>query len=414
MQTAERRRGRFRWGARVTALALVAAVPVLAATDAVAQVPDRAGAMAASGAVWDRVPTPIPRMHQGNTAVIAAQKFRAFDLQEPAIKAALAAAPHESAAGALSLALPAPGGGFERFAVQRSPVMAPRLAAKHPEIRTYSAEGITDATATARISVTPLGLQASVRGAKGSWYIDPYYDDDRSLYVSYFRRNLENVHGPLREPARAGGARGGGSLAPLLGPAEELEQKLSAKGFAQSQPGLLNATGDQLRVYRLALVSDPAYAADFPGNVTAAKAALINRVTQIYEDETAIRLVLDRKQQPAQPRHGCPGDRRERPVWDGRLLHGRPACRMQHRCRAAQPDRDRPDNRRQQLRHRTHRARRRQRRVRARARRWQHQSQRLHRAGQPGRRRVRGRLRRPRDGPPVQRQPHLERRLQQL
>ena len=141
MQTAERRRGRFRRGARVTALALVAAVPVLAATDAVAQVPDRAGAMAASGAVWDRVPTPIPRMHQGNTAVIDAQKFRAFDLQEPAIKAALAAAPHESAAGALSLALPAPGGGFERFAVQRSQVMAPRLAAKHPEIRTYSAEG---------------------------------------------------------------------------------------------------------------------------------------------------------------------------------------------------------------------------------------------------------------------------------
>ena len=192
MQTAERRRGRFRWGARVTALALVAAVPVLAATDAVAQVPDRAGAMAASGAVWDRVPTPIPRMHQGNTAVIDAQKFRAFDLQEPAIKAALAAAPHESAAGALSLALPAPGGGFERFAVQRSQVMAPRLAAKHPEIRTYSRRGNHRRDrhrADQRHAGSASRRRSAARRARGT--STPTTTTTAALYVSYFRRNLE-------------------------------------------------------------------------------------------------------------------------------------------------------------------------------------------------------------------------------
>jgi len=54
------------------------------------------------------------------------------------------------------------------------------------------------------------------------------------------------------------------------------------------------STGTQLRTYRLALVTDPSYANYFGGaaNVTAAKVTLINRVTQIYEDETSIRLVL--------------------------------------------------------------------------------------------------------------------------
>src|SRR4029079_16597354 len=52
------------------------------------------------------------------------------------------------------------------------------------------------------------------------------------------------------------------------------------------------ATGDQLRTYRLALLTDPAYAAYFHGETTAAKVALINRVSQVYEDETSIRLQL--------------------------------------------------------------------------------------------------------------------------
>ena len=47
-----------------------------------------------------------------------------------------------------------------------------------------------------------------------------------------------------------------------------------------------------LRTYRLALVTDPTYATYFGGaaNVTAAKVTLMNRVDQVYEDETAIRL----------------------------------------------------------------------------------------------------------------------------
>ena len=49
-----------------------------------------------------------------------------------------------------------------------------------------------------------------------------------------------------------------------------------------------------LRTYRLALITDPGYAAYFggPANVTAAKVALMNRVDQVYEDDLSIRLQL--------------------------------------------------------------------------------------------------------------------------
>ena len=49
-----------------------------------------------------------------------------------------------------------------------------------------------------------------------------------------------------------------------------------------------------LRTYRTALITDPGYAAYHggPANVTAAKVALINRVSQVYEDDLSIKLQL--------------------------------------------------------------------------------------------------------------------------
>ena len=53
-------------------------------------------------------------------------------------------------------------------------------------------------------------------------------------------------------------------------------------------------TGDVLRTYRLALITDPGYATFFGGsaNVTPAKVTLMNRVDQLYEDDISIRMVL--------------------------------------------------------------------------------------------------------------------------
>ena len=88
-------------------------------------------------------------------------------------------------------------------------------------------------------------------------------------------------------------------------------------------------TGDTLRTYRTALVSDPGYSTYHggPQNVTAAKVALMNRVTHIYEDDLTIRLQLiannDLLNLNTYAEAVCP----ERAVRGGRLLHTGPGSR---------------------------------------------------------------------------------------
>ena len=66
-------------------------------------------------------------------------RSQALTLDVAGLRGALAAAPSEAQAGAapLVLALPLPNGSTGRFAIRQSSVLAPALAARFPEIKTY-------------------------------------------------------------------------------------------------------------------------------------------------------------------------------------------------------------------------------------------------------------------------------------
>ncbi|TCO57362.1 M12 family metallo-peptidase [Actinocrispum wychmicini] len=208
---------------------------------------------------WTKVSAPSIAAKSARQTDVHTTRYAGYTLDKPVMQAKLAPAGNE-------VLLPTPEGKFQRFTLTDAPVMEPGLAAAHPEIRTYSGKGVEDPTATVRADLTPLGFHASVRSQRGQWYVDPYYHADQSLYASYYGHDLSEV-GPLQEKDIAG-----------------LTKELHA---APAGPEV------KLRTYRLALVTDPSYATYFgAANVTAAKVTLINRVTQIYEDELAIRLVL--------------------------------------------------------------------------------------------------------------------------
>ena len=255
----------------VYGLCVCAAVAVMTPAAAAAQAPD----------VWDPVAGTPPASKGGAPAEVQPERFRAFTLDKASLENHLDAAPQAGAqaralarADSVVLSLPAPGGGFQRFAVQESSIMEPGLAARHPDIKTYAGQGIDNPASTVRADVTPLGFHASVRSPLGSWYIDPYYHLDDSVYVSYYGRDLvDNPHGPFVERE-------------LEGEADPLDLDIAAD--VPIGPSVT------LRTYRLALVTDPTYSNYFggPDFVTAAKVILMNRVNQVYEDETAIRLVL--------------------------------------------------------------------------------------------------------------------------
>ena len=239
--------------------------------------PAGAAAMPAdSGApsgVWQQLSgrsTPAP----GAAVAVAPRQFRAFSLDHPAMRAILSEAPGErSGRRGIVVDIPAPDGGVQRFRAVESPVMQAAQTRRFPSIRTYAATGIDDPTATARFDLTPLGFHASVRSDAGWWYVDPRYVGDRSEYVAYRREALRPA-APLVEPPEA---------------AEELAGEVSTD--------VERAPGDPVtqRVYRLALANDPSYAQHFgssDANVEAAKATLMNRVNQLYNDDLAIKMVL--------------------------------------------------------------------------------------------------------------------------
>jgi reprolysin-like metallo-peptidase family M12B len=223
--------------------------------------------------------TAIARSHARQAVRARTDGVHAFTLQRAKLRQALAKAPKEFTRAArvrpAVISLPAPNGRFQRFALARSAIMSPGLQRKHPRIRTYSGYGIDDAAATIHADISPFGFHASVRSPNGGWYIDPYFRQDPNLYVSYHGAQLKESF-PFVE--------------------HELKDGDGAAAAAESAdaPDANPPTGSVLRNYRLALITDPGYAAYVggPSAVTAAKVALMNRVDQVYEDDLSIRMQL--------------------------------------------------------------------------------------------------------------------------
>ena len=154
--------------------------------------------------------------------------------------------------------------------------MEPGLAARapgHQDLRRPSAS--TTRRRRSAADTRPLGFHASVRAATGSWYIDPYYHLDTSVYVSYYGRDLvDNPHGTFVENGVAGQPR----------PARRRPQRPGRAGDGDRPAADLPARAGHRPVVRHLLRRR--------GNVTAGKVTLMNRVDQVYEDESAIRMVL--------------------------------------------------------------------------------------------------------------------------
>ena len=175
--------------------------------------------------------------------------------------------------------VPAPDGRLQSFRVQQTQRMESELAAAHPEITTWSGRGIDDPSASIALDVTQMGFHAFVRtpGGRSDWYVDPAYNrPGTTAHLSY-----RSVDLPAAAQRRAEGE------------VQAIRSTVAAKAADRSTP---EGAAVQRHHYRLALTSDPSYAAYFgTANVLAEKVTLINRVNQIYNDDlaTELRLVND-------------------------------------------------------------------------------------------------------------------------
>ncbi len=245
-------------------------------------IPSTASAASPDGLWTDVAEIDIPR--SGDRQIVPSL-YRTVALDSVGLATVLQAAPMENSANAqvaqVILSLPLPDGGYANFNIQESPIMAPELAAKFPEIRTFLGQGIDDPTASLRFDVTPAGFHAMVRSPAGRIFIDPFSRGDTSHYISY---NASNSLNPSAAEFRCG----------VTG--EPLE--LGAAPAPLPEGGGTQPNGDTLKTYRLAVGATGEYTAfHSAGAPTVAEglAAIVTamvRVNGVYERDMAIRMVL--------------------------------------------------------------------------------------------------------------------------
>ena len=190
----------------------------------------------------------------------------------------------KSNAKGMIMELPDENGDLAKFRIQETSNFEPALQAKFPQIRSYTAQGIDDPTAVAKISVGTDGFHATVfSGSESTLYIDPYKKTN-SQYIVYRRIDLPNEDRDFQCLV-------------------ESDVKATAKDMAFR----VNADDGKLRTYRMALVCSGEYAQFHLTNQGVAasatdavkKAAVLSamnttmtRVNGVFEKDLGVKMVL--------------------------------------------------------------------------------------------------------------------------
>ncbi|WP_237588619.1 reprolysin-like metallopeptidase [Polaribacter sargassicola] len=182
--------------------------------------------------------------------------------------------------------LPNADGTLSKFNVKETSNFEEGLQAKFPNIKSYSAQGIDDPTAIAKISIGTDGFHAVVfSGNKGTLYMDPYSKDNQDLIV-YQKSSLSKVDDDFKCEIES-----------------SVEKEVTISDFTN------NADDGKLRTYRLALACTGEYADFHLGEeqqnidddasdsvkkeaILSAMNTSITRINGVFEKDLAIKLVI--------------------------------------------------------------------------------------------------------------------------
>lgn len=205
--------------------------------------------------------------------------FKLFDLTIGALRQQLFSVANNQVSHSTIISLPNADGGIEQFEVVEASNFEPALQIQFPEIRAFSGKGITDRSATLKLSISPQGIQTMVfRTDKDNEFIEPYSND----------HNIYAVFKSHREPGQ------------LSWTCSTIERQF----FSGVTPGLPNnnrieSSAGELKTMRLAQSCTGEYANFFGAtssaqvsNVLAAYNATLTRCNGVYEKDLALHLNL--------------------------------------------------------------------------------------------------------------------------
>jgi len=212
--------------------------------------------------------------NRGRVPWIQPDVFRVFTINELSLENTLRQAPHErldlprqARPMPARISLPTPEGDFVTFEFVESPIMAPALAARYPNIKTYSGRSINDLSVSVRFGWNPSEFHAQVLAPGNTWYIDTYFRGES--YACYYKRDYH--------------------------PSDKVFECLTEADGTKHYPPIAARSGDNLREFRLVVACTGEYGQFHGGSITNTQSAIvstINKVSGIYEKELAIRLIL--------------------------------------------------------------------------------------------------------------------------
>jgi len=128
---------------------------------------------------------------------IVPSRYRTLQLDFEAMKTQLAQAPLEGKESRknprLRTEIPLPGGGIAVFEIVNTPTMAPELAAKFPDIKTFGGDGIELEPGSIKLDHTEKGFHAQILRPNATILIDPYCEGNTMYYIAYYKRDLKNI-----------------------------------------------------------------------------------------------------------------------------------------------------------------------------------------------------------------------------
>ncbi|MBX2889615.1 MAG: zinc-dependent metalloprotease [Saprospiraceae bacterium] len=240
-----------------------------------AQVPNELGQPSSNGLWKDVREIALPKY--GKETPLLPEKFRLLALDFEQMKSTLARTAKQKGIR-VPLEIPFPDGTIQQFAVESDPVMHPELAAKFPDINSYSGFGLSDPLAKIYFAFSPVGLHAIVLSTgKNPVIVEPIQKGDAVHHMNYFDRDFQSQHEMMN------------CFTP---DAPELHTAVNNRS---------TAAGDcQLRNYRLAIATSGEFTAanstlaDPTGvnNTMANINALVTVINGVFINELSIRLQL--------------------------------------------------------------------------------------------------------------------------
>lgn len=194
--------------------------------------------------------------------------FNTYSLDFEGFKAVARQAPAEWTDAAYAktcrVNLPTPDGSFEEFAIWKTAIMHPDLAAKFPEIMTFGGESTSNPGKTLTLIVSMHGVKAAIRHASTDVdYVEPMFQLETTFYQAYNRADF-----PFEAEAN-GVPMVGDEVLPEI---QHTKQSTLAEKTAANRGG---AAPVELRTFRFAATTTGEYAQDNGGTLDAVLAKVV-------------------------------------------------------------------------------------------------------------------------------------------